>query len=329
MVGDGANCAMRVNCLVTGVNGFVGAHLVRVLQHSTCFVTGTSRYKNSVIAQSSDFVLKQTGQIDGATNWQSVLKNQDVIVHLANVAHDTNKPDIIAQKLYRAVNVEGSLNLARQAEANGVRLFIYISSIKVNGEVTGKQPFTNQDKPSPQGAYAISKYEAEQALQDFCASSQMRLVIIRPPLIYGQNVKGNLSQLLKAVNHHIPFPFASITNRRDLISLENFSNLIQACIQHSDLKNNIFLCCDDQPISTLELVQYMALAQHKHAVVFPFPVSWLKILGNVVGHGDVITRLVSDLQIDMKHTMNVLSWKPPYSVAKSMQLAFANNEAIK
>ncbi len=320
---------MRINCLVTGVNGFVGSHLGRVLQHSTCVVTGTSRYKNSIMAQNSNFILKQTNQIDGATNWRRVLKNQDVIVHLANVAHDSNKPDIIAQKLYRTVNVDGSLNLARQAEAHGVRLFIYISSIKVNGDVTGTQPFTYQDQPTPRGAYAISKYEAEQALQDFCASTQMRLIIIRPPLLYGQNVKGNLHQLLKAVNHKIPFPFASIVNSRDLMSLDNFSDLIQACIKHSNLQNNIFLCCDNDPISTIELVQYMAKASNKHAVVFPFPVSWLKRLGSIVGREDAVARLVSDLRVDMKYTMNVLSWAPPYSVAESMQLAFAHNEIFK
>ncbi len=326
MAGGGFWCAMKLNCLVTGADGFVGRHLCRVLRESEFTVTGSSRYAipNADASHQSSPTLKPVGPIDGATDWQAVLGGQEVVVHLANRAHRAGEREAAAQDLYRAVNLDGSLNLARQAASNGARLFIYVSSIKVNGESTGEQPFSNKDKPSPQGAYAISKYETEQALQDFCAGNRMQLVIIRPPLIYGPGVKGNLSQLLWAVKNNIPLPIASIGNQRDLISLGNFASLIQTCIDNPASDGHVFLCCDQQPLSTPELVRQMALASGKMAMIFPFPVKSLEMLGRMIGREDAIVRLTSDLRVDMEHTQNILSWQPPYSVAESMQWAFSN-----
>ena len=325
MVGGGFWCAMKINCLVTGADGFIGAHLCRVLHESAFAVTGTNRYaiSASVAPGGARLALKSIGQIDGATNWQAVLGGQEVVVHLANRAHRAGEHEAAVQDLYRAVNLDGSLNLARQAASNGARLFIYISSIKVNGESTGDRPFSDKDKPSPQGAYAISKYETEQALRDFCAGTSMQLVIIRPPLVYGPGVKGNLSQLLWAVKKQIPLPIASIANQRDLISLGNFSNLIQTCIDNPASDGKIFLCCDQQPLSTPELVRQMARACGKPAMIFPFPVKGLEKLGKIIGREQAIMRLTSDLRVDMQHTQDILGWQPPYSVAESMQWAFS------
>jgi len=309
-------------CLVTGANGFVGRELVCYLQASDKHVVSAVRKKLNQTDQNNPIVVM--GDINGQTRWKGLLDRQDVVIHLANRAHVMHEDVADPLALCREINVEGTLALARAAVAAGVKRFIYLSSIKVNGEATFDRPFRNTDSPNPEDPYAVSKLEAEQGLQKLCSDEKMELVIIRPPLIYGPGVKGNLAILSRLVGKFFPFPLASVKNARDLISLGNLTDLIKTCVDHPKASGQTFLCCDGGPISTPDLIRYIARAQHKPALLFPFPLSVLSSLARVSGKTGIFDRLSGNLRIDMTHTRELLDWTPPISVADSMEWAFGN-----
>ena len=307
-------------CLVTGATGFVGRELIDCLHDGGKQVTAAVRRESIQI--NPKFHAVTVGDINGQTNWQGVLDQQDVVIHLANRAHVMDEDVADPLPLFRAINVAGTIALAKASIAAGVKRFVFLSSIKVNGEMTTEQPFTAADEPNPQDPYAVSKYEAEQELKALCDSSSMELVIIRPPLIYGLGVKGNLAALKKLVNK--PLPLGSIDNRRDLIGLGNLIDLIRVCINRPDAAGKIFLCCDDDAVSTPELIRLMARAQGVSPRIFPFPMKLLAILAGLLGKKAQYQRLTGDLRIDMTATQATLNWSPPFTVDESMQRAFAD-----
>jgi nucleoside-diphosphate-sugar epimerase len=238
------------------------------------------------------------GNIDSTTDWKDPLAGVEVVVHLANRAHVLNEKARDPLAIFREVNVAGTIQLANQAVESGVKRFIFISSIKVNGEQTNKHPFTKNDKPNPQDPYAISKLEAENALREVGIKSSMEIVIIRPPLVYGEGVKGNFERLTHLVKSGIPLPFASIKNKRSLVSLENLVQILAKTVTHPKIANQTLLVADKKDLSTPELIEKIAALIGRPAQLFPFPVKLLKVLGKLTGQSETINRLTENLQID-------------------------------
>jgi len=289
-----------LNLLITGSTGFVGQALVKRL---------------------GDQPVRLATRADSAS-WDKVLVGVATVVHLAarvHVIHDTEADPLIA---FRVVNVEGTLNLARQAAAAGVKRFVFISSVKVNGEST--QPgraFTETDSPDPQDAYGQSKHEAEQGLRQLAASTGMEVVIIRPPLVYGPGVKANFAALMRAVQRGWPLPLGAVHNQRSLVALDNLVDFIVTCITHPQAANQIFLVSDGQDLSTTELVRGMARASGVPARLLPLPVWALQACGRLLRKGDALQRLCGNLQVDISKARTLLGWVPPVSLEEGLKRA--------
>ena len=281
--------------LITGQNGFIGKALFDLLKQQGHQVRGTVRNENK-IEEGLDVIA--VGDIGSTTDWSTALKGIKTVIHLANRAHVLNDQATDPLTIFRGVNVAGTIQLAKQALESKVKRFIFISSIKVNGEKTDKQSFSAEDKPNPQDPYAISKLEAENALREIARHSSMEIVIIRPPLVYGQGVKGNFKRLSRLVELGIPLPFASIKNKRSLISLENLVQLLSKAIIDPTVANQTLLVSDGLDLSTPQLIKKIANSIGKPARLFPFPIKLLKILGELTGQSETTNRLTEDLQID-------------------------------
>jgi len=281
--------------LITGQNGFIGKALFDLLEQQSHQVRGTVR-NESKVEQGRDIVV--VGNINSTTDWRNSLADIEVVIHLANRAHVFDDHAVDPLATFRQVNVDGTIQLAKQAIEFGVKRFIFVSSIKVNGEYTDSQPFRVNDKPNPQDSYAISKLEAENALREISAKSSMEVVIIRPPLVYGQGVKGNFERLTRIVESGIPLPFASVKNKRSLISLDNLLKILSETITHPEVVNQILLVSNKGDLSTPQLIKKIAVSIGKPARLFSFPTSLLKIIAKLMGQSNAIERLTGNLQVD-------------------------------
>jgi UDP-glucose 4-epimerase len=250
------------------------------------------------------------------------LANVDVIIHTAARVHvmsDNSKEPLTE---FRRVNVQGTLNLARQAAAVGVRRFIFISSIKVNGESTQLGlPFHADDVPAPQDAYGISKMEAEQGLRALSVETGMEMVIIRPPLVYGPGVKANFAAMMRWLSRRIPLPLGAIHNKRSLVALDNLVDLIVTCLTHPAAANQTFLVSDGEDVSTTELLSRMGQAMGKPARLVPVPAGLIKVVAKLLGKGDVAQRLCASLQVDIEKTRRLLDWNPPSTLDQGLKKA--------
>lgn len=309
-----------VNLLVTGVTGFVGSQLfARLKAQERCHVVGAARRAN---AQEDKVV------IDGLradTQWREVLASQTVVIHTAARAHimKDEEPDPISE--YRKVNVDGTLNLAKQAAEVGVRRFVFISSIKVNGEQTPKgKPFTAENVPAPEDPYGVSKLEAEAGLHQIASETGMEVVIIRPPLVYGPGVKGNFASMIKLVEKGLPMPFGAIHNKRSLVALDNLVDLIITCIDHPAAANQVFLAGDGQDVSTTELLHGVGRAMGKPTRLIPVPAGMLMFGAGLLGKKAVAQRLLGSLQVDISKARNLLGWEPPLSVEEGLRRCFVS-----
>lgn len=299
--------------LVTGANGFVGTALCAALTERNWDVrrvlhTGTS-------AGSSDDVV--IADIGPQSDWRSALTGVDVVIHLAARTHVMR--DSAAEPLaeYRHINVEGTRTLAQAAQAAGVRRFIFLSSVKVNGEATTSRPYTECDEPQPEDAYGISKREAEFALRD--VATGMETVILRPPLLYGPGVKGNFLRLLRVIERGVPLPLGSIHNGRSLLYLGNLVAAVTLCLDHPAAAGQTYLLADDEPVSTPELICAIAAAMHKPARLIPFPPQLLRWAGTIAGKSAAISRLLGSLQIDTSKIRRELGWQPHYTLAEGLR----------
>ncbi len=265
------------------------------------------------------------GDLTAQTDWSLALAGIDAVVHSVArvpVMHDTESDHPV--KAFRVVKFEGALNLARQAAAAGVHRFMFVSSIKVNGDNTPPMPaFTEAVTPNPQDAWGKSKQEAEQGLRQLSADTGMEVVIIRPPLVYGPGVKANFAALMRAVQRGWPLPLGAVHNQRSLVALSNLVDFIVTCITHPQAANQTFLVSDGHDLSTTELVRGMAQAAGVQARLLPVPVWALQAGATLLGKGDAVQRLCGNLQVDISKARNLLGWAPPASVQEGLRRAMA------
>jgi nucleoside-diphosphate-sugar epimerase len=306
---------MSKRIFVTGASGFVGKALCAELFKRNMPLTPVTR-----VCLNAECIA--VGEIDGSTDWTAALHQCHTVVHLAarvHVMHDASHDPLHA---YRCTNVQGTLNLARQAAAAGLQRFVFVSSVKVNGESTVVgHPFGPDDVPAPQDPYGISKMEAEQGLRKISAETGMEVVIIRPPLVYGPGVKANFAALLRAVQRGWPLPLGAVHNQRSLLALGNLVDFIIACITYPAAANQTFLVSDGQDISTAELVRGMAQAAGIPSRLLAVPVPLLRLAARLLGKADAMDRLCGNLQIDSSKARTLLGWMPPLSVQEALRLA--------
>ena len=307
--------------LITGSSGFVGRSLRSAVLLQGHAVRAAVR---APYACADAHVQTVVGSIDVGTDWHAMLKCVAVVVHLAARVHVMNDTAVDPLAAFRVVNVAGTLNLARQAAAAGVKRFVFISSVKVNGEQTKPgHTFTEADEPHPQDAYGQSKHEAEVGLRQMATQTGMEVVIIRPPLVYGPGVKANFAALMRAVQKGWPLPLGAVHNQRSLLALDNLVDFIITCIAHPQAANQTFLVSDGHDLSTTELVRGMAKAAGVSAHLLPVPVWALKAGATLLGKGDEVQRLCGNLQVDISKARQLLGWVPPVTVEEGLQRAFA------
>jgi nucleoside-diphosphate-sugar epimerase len=303
-----------MNILITGANGFVGLPLSKYLKAAGRQVVGAVRSHDSLSLVNSHIQLKAIGDIDEITDWQDCLGGVECVVHLANRAHVMDEQSSNPLALYRKVNTEGTLNLARQAAEAGIKRFIFISSIKVNGESTLLgQALTPNDQHIPVDPYGLSKYEAELGLKLIAEQTGLEVVVIRPPLIYGPGVKANFLKMMRWVEKGIPLPLGAIQNQRSMLGLDNLTNFIELCLTHPDAAGQTFLVSDDHDVSTTELLKEIAAAMHCSSRLLSIPQFLIENLLILLGQRHISERLCGSLQLDISLAKTCLAWKPPHT----------------
>lgn len=298
-----------MNIMLTGATGFVGRQF-----EDSSRLKFKRVYRGLGDAPNSIYI----NQLGSKTNWShNHFDDVDAIIHLAALAHD-NCSDINQLK---DVNVNGTVTLALAAANAGVKRFVFISSIGVNG-ISNTKAFTAFDIPRPTEAYTTSKLQAEIALKKIAQETGMEIVIIRPPLVYGKNAPGNFGTLLKVAEKNLPLPLGAINNRRSFVAIDNLVDLIITCIDHPDAANQTFLVSDDENISTSNLLNKLTLAAGKKPWLIPVPVSFLKFAASIFGKKAAVERFSSSLTVDIEHTKNTLNWKPPITLDEGIRRCF-------
>ncbi len=284
---------------ITGANGFVGKNLLKVLDRlGITSVAGSRNLYGDIVAQSS---------------WKSLLNDSDVVVHLAARVHVMEESESDPLVAFRKLNVDATMNLARAAKESGVKRFIYISSVKVNGEVTLDVAFKASDLPNPIDPYGISKMEAESSLMKLHEPGKFEVVIIRPPLVYGPGVKANFEKLFWLVKKDLPIPFGRVKNKRSLVSVYNLCDLIIRCFDHPKASGETFLVSDDFDYSLKDLITLMAKTEGKFPHLLPVPVKLMSFAATMLGKKAYANRLFGNLHVDISKTKDLLNWKPPYT----------------
>lgn len=310
--------------LLTGATGFVGSSvLIKLLESNyTPVAVRRSKSENGSLV-GSEVVIEN---IDSSTEWGDALRGCKTVIHCAARVHVMDEKSLDPLTAFREVNTFGTLNLARAAVKEGVKRFIFISSIKAVGECTRLgRPFKNTDEPNPADPYGISKFEAEEGLKQLAKTTGMEVVIIRPPLVYGPGVKGNFLSMLRLVSTGIPLPFGAIKhNLRSLVSIDNLVDLIVTCISHPNAANRVFLVSDDEDISTAELLRRLTLSFGKSRFMLPIPVFLYKVAGRLLGKSEIVDRLCGNLQVDISDTKSRLDWAPKESLREGFSKTVAH-----
>jgi nucleoside-diphosphate-sugar epimerase len=311
--------------LVTGADGFVGTAVVSELaKRKIPYRAVTRRPREGYLA---------VGNIDQATDWTVALESVETIVHLASRAHVLNEKaekalnERLAKQTiagpptpFQSADVDATLNLARQAAAAGVKRFVFISSIKVNGEATPPgRPFTAEDMPNPQNPYAHSKFDAERKLFALAAETALEVTVIRPPLVYGPGVKANFATMMDWVNRGIPLPLGAVNNKRSFVFVDNLADLIILTAIHPAAGGQVFLVSDDEDVSTTELLQRMAQALGRTSWNMPVPTPVLTLAAAALGRRAFTSRLTDSLQVDIGKTRELLGWAPQKGVAEGLR----------
>lgn len=298
--------------LLTGATGFVGRAVLEELSHREHVTIAAARQVIPIAGEGRRYPITD---VCAETDWLPALQGVEVVIHAAARVHVMREHGADPLAEYRRVNVEGTLRLARQAASAGVRRFVFISSIKVNGEGTSPgRPYTADDRPAPADPYGISKLEAEQGLMTLAAETGMEVVVIRPVLVYGPGVKANFRSMMHWLAKGIPLPLGAIHNRRSLVALDNLVDLIVTCLDHPAAANQVFLVSDGEDLSTSELLRRLGAALDRPARLLPVPAVWLDAGARLLGRSGMAQRLCGSLQVDIEKTRRLLGWTPPVSV---------------
>ena len=309
-----------MNILVTGATGFVGSRIINVLNSMDQFtpIAAVRDENNQLDSKVQSVTVDSLGPDN---SWSSSIKNINIVIHVAARVHvmTDDVKDTLSE--YRKVNVEGTLNLAKQAANAGVKRFIFISSIKVNGESTTLGiPFTEKNIPKPVDPYGISKYETEQGLKLLATTTGMEIVYIRPVLVYGPGVKANFHTMMKWLYRGVPLPFGSIHNKRSLIALDNLVDFIITCVEHPAAANEVFLISDGEDLSTTALLKKLTKALDQRSYLLPINQNILESSLNLIGKKHLVQRLCGSLQVDISKAKKLLNWTPSISVDEGLRI---------
>ena len=323
---------MMMQILVTGATGFVGRKLVDYMLEQTSFNLRLAVRSKFDFCFGDRVSISTIPDISAYTNWRDALLDCQVVIHAAARVHVMQEFEQAPLDAFREVNVKGTLTLARQASASGVKRFIYLSSIKVNGELTAPgKPFCPHDSVMPQCDYAVSKYEAEQGLLKLAKETGMEVVIIRPVLVYGPSVKGNFKRMMDWMKKGVPLPFGLVNNQRSFVSVDNLVDLIVTCIKHPRAANQVFLVSDGHDLSTTVLLKKLRALMERRVLFVPVPVTILNYAAKLVGQKVVTDRLCGSLQVDISKTRELLDWQPCVNVdavLKATVDAYICNEVV-
>lgn len=302
--------------LVTGAGGFVGRAVVERLISDGFFVRAAVR--RVAAPQPVQAAVIEVGEIVAKSDWRAALEGVEAIVHCAARVHHLRDSAEDPLAAFRAVNRDATVNLARQAASAGVRRFVFISSIGVNGAETFGRPFGANDTPAPHSPYAISKHEAEQALRQIGAETGLGVTMLRPPLVYGPNAPGNFATLLRAVQRGLPLPLGAIHNRRSFVAIDNLVDLIALTLRHEAAPGMTLLASDGEDLSTTDLLRRTARALGRPSRLVPVPASLLRAAAALLGRPELGQRLCGSLQVDISATREALGWQPPVSVNEAL-----------
>lgn len=309
--------------VVTGASGFVGQAVVAALAADRRFVCRAA-YRRSAEGAPAGAAALVAGDITDGAGWDAVLTGADAVVHTVARTHVLHETETDALGAYRRANVEGTLRLARLAAAAGASRFVFLSSIKVNGETTPvDRPFTEEDAPAPLDAYGVSKLEAEQGLAAFARDAGLEVVVLRPPLIYGPGVKGNLDRLMRLVARRMPLPLGAVRNKRSMIGLDNLCSAIIACLTQDAAAGRTYLVADGHDLSTPALISIIAQAMDERARLWPVPVALLELAGRLAGRRGEVERLTGSLRVDASRIARELGWRPETGVAAGLEAMVA------
>jgi nucleoside-diphosphate-sugar epimerase len=304
-----------VRALVTGASGFIGEALCRQLLEYGHFVRSSTRDSRRSPAGTESFVVDA---IDGRTNWTPALHSIDTVFHLAAVAHIVQRPNRQDVERYEEVNADGTERLAHESARAGVRRFVFLSSLKVNGEESPPEGFRETDPPHPEGAYAVSKQHAEERLAEVARASGLSYTIIRPPLVYGPGVRANFLELIRAVDRRRPLPFGSVRNRRSFVYVDNLCSALRGVATFSGIDGETFFVSDGEPVSVAELVRRVAAALGTSPRLFPVPPALLHMLSTFTGTRDAIRKLTASLVVDDRKIRAILGWSPPWRMDQGL-----------
>lgn len=312
--------------LVTGATGFVGRVVIASLkmrgEKIRCVVRKNSNvdcqylYNKFQLGEFDQIIVKD---ISSNTNWGNSLNGVEAVIHLAGRAHVMNEDREKAKAKYFELNTLGTKKLAETAADQGVKRLIFVSTIKVNGETTVDKPFKEEDSVSPTDPYALSKWEAEKILHSVSKKTGMEVVIVRPPLVYGPNVKGNMIRLLRLVDKGVPLPLANVNNCRTMIAVENLADFLAQCLRNKNIAGKTLLPTDGSNLSTTELLNNIALFTKRELRLFYMPKSFLKLSASLIGKRDICDRLTSSLVVDGKETKRLLGWSPKVPVYEALK----------
>ena len=312
-----------MNVLVTGASGFVGRALCEHLAFLQHYVFAQVRNNQllSFTELTHQFICRVSADLNQMIAEKKRFDGIDAVIHCAARVHQFKQLSIDSLATYRAVNIIATLALAQAAADAGVRRFVFLSSVKVNGEFTERGNPFRANQAAPQDPYGVSKWEAELGLMKIAAMTGMEVVIIRPPLVYGPGVKANFLTMMQALHRGIPLPFGAIANQRSLVALPNLVDFITLCLSHPKAANQTFMISDQQDVSTTELLRGLGSALHRPARLLPVSQGLLQLSLKAIGKGGVAQRLMGDLTVDSTPAMSLLGWKPPITVQQGLQLA--------